>query len=293
MSNLRLAMLLSIALQLGASLFIITPTSNAKAGPYTDSGWDPTDMIGWATSVEEVFIGPMDIAAPEDGLAAGGAQEDVLGPATNDTADVITLGDGGFIVLGFEYGIGDEEGADFAVYENGFWSISGLFAEFAFVEVSTNGQDFARFDAITLRDSPVADFAAIDPTNYYNLAGDQPGSIGGSSLGTGFDLAELASHELVTSELLDLDNIQYVRVIDVIGDGSTTDSTGAPIFDPYATSFLAGGFDLNAVGAIHFATVPEPSSTMLMFFSLITLGLISYQRQNSADASSFRLGGPS
>lgn len=290
-------MFLSIAPQLLASCFLFAllfaSSNTAKAGPYTDPGWAADDMIGWATSVEALSIGPMDIADPGAGLAGSGAAENALGAAANDTADVITLGDGGSIVLGFEHGIGDEEGADFAVYENGFWYLTGLFAEFAFVEVSTNGEDFARFDAISLVDDLVPAFAALDPTNYYNLAGDQPGYDPGGSLGTGFDLAELASHELVSSGLLDLSDIQYVRVIDVIGNGSTTDSTGAQIFDPYPTAFLAGGFDLNAVGVIHFATVPEPSSTLLLLFSLITLGLISYQRQKPSCLFSVKLGEPS
>ncbi|MBW2714273.1 MAG: hypothetical protein JRC77_11055, partial [Deltaproteobacteria bacterium] len=226
MSAVKLTMFFNIALRALASFFLFplffallfVSTTPAVAGPYTDPGWATDDMIGWATSVEDVEIGPMDIADPEAGLAAGGAAENVLGAATTDSADVITLGDGGSIVLGFEQGIGDADGADFAVFENGFWvQFVGLFAEFAFVEVSTNGQDFARFDSISLRDKAVLSFDAVDPTNYYNLAGDQPGSIDGTSLGTGFDLSELAGHELVSSGLLNLGNIQYVRVIDVIG----------------------------------------------------------------------------
>ena len=44
--------------------------------------------------------------------------------------------------------------------------------------------------------------------------------------------------------------------MDVIGDGSTVDANANPIYDPYPTAFPAGGFDLEAVGAIH---LPDPS----------------------------------
>lgn len=271
----------TLTLQFTISFFVLLSAHSAQAGPYVDPGWDTDDMIGWATSVEDLFVGPMDIAAPDDGNVSAGLAENALGPATSDTTDIISLGDGGSIVLGFETGIGDGEGADFAVFENGLWTPSGLFAEFAFVEVSTNGDDFARFDSVSLRDTAVFAFGAVDPTNYYNLAGDQPGSSGETSIGTGFDLSELADHASVLSGLINLGNIQYVRVIDVIGNGSTFDSTGAAIFDPYATAFLSGGFDLNAIGTIHFATVPEPSSGLLILFGLMTLSLLSLQHKKS------------
>jgi hypothetical protein len=49
---------------------------------------------------------------------------------------------------------------------------------------------------------------------------------------------------------VDLQNIGFVRVVDMIGDGSETDSFGNPIYDPYPTTGSAG-FDLDAIGVMH------------------------------------------
>jgi hypothetical protein len=49
---------------------------------------------------------------------------------------------------------------------------------------------------------------------------------------------------------VDLDNVVYVRVVDVVGDGSATDSFGRVIYDPYPTTGSAG-FDLEAIAVLH------------------------------------------
>ena len=67
--------------------------------------------------------------------------------------------------------------------------------------------------------------------------------------GTPFDLQELAD-----SPNLDISNVRWVRIIDVVGDitGHTTrDANGRAINDPFPTPFPSCGFDLDAVGAIH------------------------------------------
>ena len=117
--------------------------------------------------------------------------------------------------------------------------------------MSSNGFDYARFDAVSLQATPVSGGATVDPTDYGNFAGDQP-----NGLGTGFDLAELADHPLVTAGDLDLSQVTRVRLVDVIGDGSLLDSQGNPVYDPYATPFPTGGFDVHAVGVLQ--PVPEP-----------------------------------
>jgi hypothetical protein len=163
--------------------------------------------------------------------------------------DVYSHGDGGDpLLLRDRHGPGD----DFAVYENGFFAPGGLFAEFAFVEVSSNGTDFARFPATCLRVTPVDSQEALDPTDYHNLAGKHP-----RLSGTGFDLAELAQHPLVAQGKLDLAHIAYVRLVDVIGNGSTFDAAGRQIWDPYPTRYASGGFDAQAVGVLH---LPEPDA---------------------------------
>ena len=247
----------------------------AFAGPahasFSDPGYPPTLMLAWATAVDEAVRGPIDIADPGLGDASFGTEGNALGPATNDNFDVYSLGDGGHMTLFFDNAIEDGSGDDFAVYENGFATIAGLFAEFAFVEVSSNGTDFARFPAVSLRTTPVPGGAVVDPHDYDNFAGDQP-----LNLGTGFDLAELAGHPLVLSGDLDLQNVAYVRVVDVIGDGSTVDSLANPVYDPYATPFDSSGFDLDAIGVIH--PVPEPTVAALVGPGAALVGLLARRR---------------
>src|SRR5207237_3387744 len=117
----------------------------------------------------------------------------------------------------------------FAVFENGFafGTPNGLFAEYAYVEVSTNGIDFVRFDGISTNTGPVTGsgaFAGFDVSNVYNLAGKNA-----AGFGTPFDLATLAAKPAVTSGLVNLQNILFVRLVDVPGNGSFLDSLGNPI----------------------------------------------------------------
>ena len=65
--------------------------------------------------------------------------------------------------------------------------------------------------------------------------------------------------------MLDVNNIRYVKVTDVVGDidptYATHDSLGNIINDPWPTPFTSSGFDLDAVGVIN--TVPEPGTLAL------------------------------
>lgn len=234
------------------AIFLVGKSTLAGAGPYTELGLEIADMNAWVTAVKEVIRGPIDYLQPELGDATFGVEDNVIGEIALSTGNTLSLGDGGSITASFDSGISDGDGVDFAVFENGIMNEFGLFAEFGFVDVSSDGVAFAGFEAQTVRTTPVAPFEEIDGTDYYNLAGDQP-----LGLGTGFDLAELAAHPLVLSGDVDLSNIRYVRVSDVIGDGVTFDANSNPIYDPYSTPFATGGFDLNGIGVIH---VPEPTA---------------------------------
>jgi hypothetical protein len=253
-----------------AVLCLILAPSAGWAGPFDDPGHLPWEMTAWATAVDEFVPGPVDVADPELGLADFGLPALVLGPSeTNggtEPGHVASLGDGGFITLEFETGIGYDLGNDFAIFENGFLdSQSGLFfGEFAFVEVSSNGFDFVRFPSTSLQASPVGSFGVVDPSDYHNLAGDQ--LIG---YGTGFDLGELWDHPLVQNGTLLLTDVRFVRIVDVIGDGSTLDAADQPIYDPYETAFPSGGFDAEAVGVLHSA--PEPKIIQLLAVGVVSL----------------------
>ncbi len=247
---------LGIGIAAGLMLFLAQATrpTPALAGPYAGPPYLAGDMVAWATSVASFDRGPVDIADPTGPLASVGTASDALGA---QDSSVVSLGDAGSITVTFDDVIGDGAGDDFAVFENGFLATGSgeIFAELAHVEVSSDGIQFVRFASITL-DAPPPDerggFSTLDPTDIDNFAGDQP-----APFGTGFDLGELSAHPLVLDGQVDLSAISHVRLVDVIGDGSTEDSLMQPIYEPYPTPFPSGGFDLDAVGVIH---VPEPST---------------------------------
>jgi hypothetical protein len=238
------------------------PGTTAIAG--SDSG-----IVAWATSVEELVRGPLDIANPGGGTASFGAAANALGPSGST---LVSLGDGGRITLGFAQPITNGPGADFAVFENGFASGSLSFLEIGFVEVSSNGTDYFRFDAVSLTPvtTQIGSFGLIDPTNLNNFAGKYI-----AGFGTPFDLAELAGR----SPLLDVNDVKFVRVIDAIGTvnplHAALDSAGTMVNEPYPTAFASGGFDFDAVAVIH--QVPEPAAWLLAALGLVVL-LVAKQR---------------
>jgi hypothetical protein len=230
---------------------------------------NPT-FVGWAKSVIDY--------SPAPGVSTDWqTKSNALGAVTGDNFNIVSLGDlyttniltkidpkatgdsygfigydnPGKITLSFDCNISNGDGADFAVFENGMISSSKLFAELAYVEVSSDGKNFARFDSISGTASAVGTFSTIDPTDVYNLAGKHAnGST--NSWGTPFDLETLKNNAMVTSGLVDLNNIKYIRIVDIPGSGDYLDSQGNPIYDAWVT-IGSGGFDLEAIGVIrHF-----------------------------------------
>ena len=221
----------------------------AWAGPY-EPGADETcshavskddpALVAWATGVVDYLPGPEVDARWQD-------QSNALGPAEGTSFDIVCLGRGGEITLTFAAPITNGSGWDFAIFENG---VKDTFLELAYVEVSSNGVDFVQFDSASLTPGPVPAFGEINPTNVDGLAGKYR-----QGFGTPFDLEELSGKALVTSGTVDLNAITHVRLADIIGDGSFTDSTGRLIYDPYPTSGSAG-FDLDAIGVSNGAAYP-------------------------------------
>jgi hypothetical protein len=216
----------------------------------------------WASSVAAFTRGPQDISDPGSPLASFGVPGNALGPGNANNSNLVSLGDGGSITLGFSSPITNGPGADFAVFENGFLvGNAGLaFLELAFVDVSSDGANFFRFASVSLTqtNTQVGGFGLLDARNLNNLAGKYI-----AGFGTGFDLNELAN----VSPLLDVNNVIAVRITDVVGSidprFGTLDSRGDIINDPFTTPSATSGFDLNGVGVIH--AVPEPSSAILCF----------------------------
>ncbi|MBR4596969.1 MAG: hypothetical protein IKO42_01050 [Opitutales bacterium] len=183
-----------------------------------------------------------------------------IGKASDSVYDILCLGDGGSVVMTFDFAIRDGEGFDFAVFENSF---DGYFLELAFVEVSTDGEHFVRFPNLYLDDKSIGAFAKGNPRYVYNLAAKYF-----CEYGHPFDLAELkAAYEFARSpactfseeyknsilenyKYLDFSNIKFVRIVDIIGDGKTLDCEGQGIYDPVGCVGSAG-FDLNAIGVIN------------------------------------------
>ena len=282
----RFATVAGVTLTLAGTLFLQPPTAEAgsfapAAGQSGSTAIDKDDasFVAWATGVADLTRGLQDINNPAGSEASFGSASNALGPAVGTSFGVVSLGDGGSITLTFDDAITNGAGADFAVFENGF---SDTFLELAFVEVSSDGNNFVRFDAVseTQTDTQVGGFGALDPTNLYNFAGKYR-----QGFGTPFDL-----DELVGSPLLDVDNVTHVRMVDVVGritsapgnPGWTpsTDSLGNIVNDPYATPFSSSGFDLDAVGAIN--VVPEPASLVLFAAGLsLVAGGRSRHRQSS------------
>lgn len=244
----------SVFLVAAALPFALRPPP-AAAGPYTEAGVpnNSSSIVDWASGYVDLVRGPMDIRNPEGGTVSFGSPQNAVGEASCSYTDVVSLGDGGRITMTFNPPITNGPGADFAVFENSFYSGQGIFAELAFVEVSSDGAHFARFPSVSLTPAPVDTYGVLDPTDVYNLAGKHAGANITPCYGTPFDLAELAADPLVTSGQVNLTQIRYVRIVDVVGNGSTYDSAvpAHPVYDPFPTAFAQGGFDLQAVAVIH------------------------------------------
>jgi len=221
----------------------------AIAGPYAPAAGQPGStavhmddpaFVGWATGYRDYIAGGNVDTTWQ-------TPEKALGKAVGGSYDVVSLGRGGQITLTFNPPIEDGEGWDFAVFENSF---SDTFLELAYVEVSTNGQDFVRFDSISLTPNPVGGFGNVDPTDIDGLAGKYR-----QGYGMPFDLQDLAGKTEVLAGDVDLARIGYVKIIDIVGDGTHSDSRAHVIYDPYPTVNSAG-FDLDAIGVSNGAPYP-------------------------------------
>ena len=279
---------------------IMDASASVHAGPYTEAGVngyvdpykngrhaDPqypnaiTNPIfrGWATAVVSY--------KPAPGVDPQWADPNkALGPATGDKLDIVSLGDlnqelisqgatPGQITLSFDEPIRQGNGYDFVVFENGFvsdidtnnGSVAGqMFTELGYVEVSSNGIDFVRFPAVSLTPAAVGRYGTVEISNAYNLAGKHPNA-GGICTGTPFDLQEIADGPDVVSGLVDINDIRYVRIVDIPGSGDFYDGASVhvdpwsapawaryghnhPIYDAWPT-LSSGGLDLEAVGVLH------------------------------------------
>jgi hypothetical protein len=176
----------------------------------------------------------------EVGAGAGFGQQSfpavVLGPpgssGTTSAAslDVLSLGAQGTIELGFAGAIVDGPGPDFVVFENPFFvqgDPNDPYAELGEVEVSEDGVVWRKFTCNREGEGRWPGCAGWTPTSLIDPAQPlDPEACGGDA----FDLAEVG-----------LARARYVRVVDLDGGGE----------------MLSVGFDLDAVGVVHFSVCGE------------------------------------
>ena len=266
---------LAISFQIAADPFAPAAEKNGWSAIAAES----RSILAWELGYEIYFpVSHVDrqFQTPEKALFNAGNSN---GNNVGYTYDIVSLGRGGSITLLFDPPIRNDEGVDFAVFENSF---SENFLEFAWVEVSSNGIDFFRFYNISLTQSAVNSFGNIDPTNVTGLAGKYR-----RGFGTPFDLEQLT---ITLSNLnnLDLNRISHVKIIDIVGDGSHYDSITSgngpnPIYDPYPTSGSAG-FDLDAIAALHVAETLREENIPIppLFLNLLSLLILfTYQLSRS------------
>lgn len=267
------------------------PYNEAGVNGFVDSNSQPADPCSqdavlnpifraWATGVQSYLPAPQPIQAWwMDSTKA-------LGAVTGDKYDIVTLGDleesqilqlvpPGEVTLTFNTSIQDVNGYDFVVYENAFiidpcagdeFALGELFAELGYVEVSSNGSDFIRFPAISVTPEFVGVDGTVNASDLFNLAGKHLNNLG-KCTGTPFDLRELAYHQMVTNGTVDINNITYVRIVDIPGSGYFQDNAqqhidpdtwpnwdyyqnNNPIYDSWVT-YASGGFDLEAIGVLN------------------------------------------
>ncbi len=194
----------------------------------------------WLEDSVVIQRGYVDISDPSLGYVTYGDVEFALGESD---PNVISLGDGGTATYVLSNSISDQEGFDFAVFENAF---DDYFLELAFVEVSTDGINYVRFvnQSNTDTDSQTGAFGATYTENVNNLAGKYK-----AQYGTPFDLSELED-----SLDIDVSNINFIRIIDVVGSvnsqHASLDSYGNIINDPWPTPFNSSGFDLDGLAIL-------------------------------------------
>jgi outer membrane protein assembly factor BamB len=210
-----------------------------------------TTSQNFATNVIE-YSGSGNTALILGGPRGGGAYQGSL--------HVLSLGNSGNVIVAFDVTIVNGPGEDFIVSENPFFIYGGsgaVFAELSYVEVSSDGIDFARFPSISLTPQGGQMF----PENIENLAGVNPvyANVDENDIdpcdpavagGDAFDLNDLLNDPLVQSGDVDLQNINYIKLIDIVGDGSCLDSQGNPIYDPIGPG--TNGADIDSVAVINY-----------------------------------------
>jgi hypothetical protein len=181
------------------------------------------------------------VVAFDDRNQAGGGVFQPGNALGRADGSVHSLGRGGSLTLGFDVRITDGPGADLIVSENPFRSLGApweTFAEVCFVEVSSDGRNFARIPSrYTGPQVDPGPFAFLNAGFYGGLAGGAAVELAApdprdlvEAGGDAFDLADLIGDPLVQAGLVDLAAIAEVRLVDAVS-GVDLDSAGVVIRD--------------------------------------------------------------
>ena len=196
---------------------------------------DDDRLISWGTEIVNITYG-------EEVSPLFQTPERALGPPQGGAFDVVSLGRGGKLTFIFDPPIANGPGPDFTIFENSF---SDYFLELARVDVSTDGETFFPLPHAYLGEDRIGAFGEHDASLSFGLAGKYR-----AGYGVPFDLSTLAWHVEAQRGTLNLGEIRFVRIVDIVGDGMTQDSFAHPIYDPYPTEASAG-FDLDGIGIIN------------------------------------------
>jgi hypothetical protein len=232
-----------------------------------------TRIVGWATGWQDFIRPHPTSGGfcHNNNNQSNSIDSAILGAPTDFTMNgttkhLLALGHGASITVTFGRSIPNRPGWDFAVFNNTFLSASPdlgargggtnyvffnsgtnrvpvargsnfAWCKPAFVDVSSDATNWARFPVsyfntdvlfqATMADSP-DHWLSQDMTMLDGLAGKAV-----LQYGTSFSLSALTNDPKVVNGSVDLNNIRYIRLTDVIGDGSTTDQYGNPIYSPY------------------------------------------------------------
>ncbi len=239
---------------------------------------DSSLIKSWTNQVE-IIRGYQNIADTAAGFASYGSPNDATGAADNK---VVSLGDGGIAIYTLDEPINNVSGHDFAVFENSF---SDEFLELAFVEVSSDGETYVRFPAIsnTPTETQVGGFGVVDATKIHNLAGKYR-----ALFGTPFDLSDLKD-----STNVDINHITHIKIIDAIGtinpEYATYDSNGNIVNDPYPTPFYSSGYDLDALAILNPSSIDNIEEVTTINVSIKPNPVSDYLLMDSPTAFYYQL----
>jgi hypothetical protein len=138
------------------------------------------------------------------------------GGRSQGSLDVVSLGNGGEVILGFvDNAIVDGPGVDFVVFENAFEAGGAVFAELGTVAVSDDGESWVEFPC-SATEPPYGSCAGHAPVYLHGEGVIDPATSGGDH----FDLADVGlarARYVRITDRADLDGLDGVFDLDAVG----------------------------------------------------------------------------